>query len=159
MRDAEHWFVPYDNDHRHPTHIAIHWICVPAITWCAIALLWIVPVPHWLGRPGFWAVAAVFAAFVFYFYRISRPVGLAMAGAFIVLALLTEGLYRWLGPTTLGGTALGVFVAAWIGQFIGQSIEGRQPSFLTGLTNLLIGPAWLAGKLLRRYGVAIDSRD
>jgi uncharacterized membrane protein YGL010W len=159
MRDAEHWFAPYSDDHRHPTNIAIHWICVPVITWCAIALLWIVPVPHWLGRPGFWSVTAMFVAFAFYFYRLSRSVGLAMAGTFIVLALATEGMYRWLGPAMLGWTALVVFVAAWIGQFIGHTIEGRRPSFLTDLTYLLIGPAWLAGKLLRRFGVDIDSRD
>ena len=52
---------------------------------------------------------------------------------------------RWL--------AVGVFVAAWIGQFIGHQFEGRRPSFLTDLAYLLIGPAWLMAKLLRRLGM------
>jgi len=46
-----------------------------------------------------------------------------------------------------------VFVLAWVGQFIGHKIEGRKPSFLTDVAYLLIGPAWLAGKVLRRIGV------
>jgi uncharacterized membrane protein YGL010W len=47
-----------------------------------------------------------------------------------------------------------VFVLAWIGQFIGHKIEGARPSFFTDLAYLLIGPAWLVGKLMRRAGVA-----
>jgi uncharacterized membrane protein YGL010W len=50
--------------------------------------------------------------------------------------------------------SLVVFVLAWIGQFIGHQIEGRRPSFLTDLAYLLIGPAWLMGKLMRRVGIA-----
>lgn len=45
-----------------------------------------------------------------------------------------------------------MFVVAWIGQFIGHQFEGRKPSFLTDLAYLLIGPAWLMAKLLRRLG-------
>jgi uncharacterized membrane protein YGL010W len=127
------------------------------IAWCVIALLWIVPVPPWLGRPGFWSVAAMFGAFAFYYYRLSRYIGLAMAAVFIALALLTEGLYRWLGPVMLGWLAVAVLVLAWIGQFAGHAIEGRRPSFLTGLAYLLIGPAWLVGKIMRRFGIDIDS--
>ncbi|MEO6689621.1 MAG: DUF962 domain-containing protein, partial [Dokdonella sp.] len=32
--------------------------------------------------------------------------------------------------------------------------EGRRPSFFTDLAYLLIGPAWLTGKIMRRIGVA-----
>ena len=44
-------------------------------------------------------------------------------------------------------------VVAWVGQFIGHAIEGRRPSFLTDLAYLLVGPAWLMDKLLRRVGI------
>jgi uncharacterized membrane protein YGL010W len=43
--------------------------------------------------------------------------------------------------------AAGVFVIAWIGQFIGHMFEGRRPSFLTDLQYLLIGPLWTLSKL------------
>jgi uncharacterized membrane protein YGL010W len=84
----------------------------------------------------------------------SRPIGLAMLLVFIVFGLITEALYRWLGPSDLLWLALGVFVVAWVGQFIGHHIEGARPSFFTDLAYLLIGPAWLAGKLMRRLGIA-----
>lgn len=42
--------------------------------------------------------------------------------------------------------AIVVFVAAWIGQFIGHQIEGKKPSFFKDLQFLLIGPAWVAFK-------------
>jgi len=42
--------------------------------------------------------------------------------------------------------AIGVFVVAWIGQFIGHQIEGKKPSFFKDLQFLLIGPAWVVFK-------------
>lgn len=153
MRSVHDWFGSYSDDHQHPLNRAIHWICVPAILWCVIALIWVVPVPAWLGRPGFWSFVAMFAAFLFY-SKLSRPIGYGMAATFIVLGLITAGLYHLLGPRDLLWLAVAVFVLAWIGQFIGHRIEGRRPSFLTDLSYLLIGPAWLLGKLLRHCGVA-----
>ncbi|HEY0181121.1 MAG TPA: Mpo1-like protein, partial [Dokdonella sp.] len=35
MRSVEDWFASYSADHRHPTNVVIHWICVPAILWAA----------------------------------------------------------------------------------------------------------------------------
>jgi uncharacterized membrane protein YGL010W len=49
--------------------------------------------------------------------------------------------------------AIVVFVGAWIGQFVGHRIEGRRPSFFTDLFYLLVGPAWLMGKAMRRLRV------
>jgi uncharacterized membrane protein YGL010W len=152
-REVDRWLGNYSEDHRSPTNITIHWICVPAILWTVIALLWVVPVPAILGRPGFWAGAAMFFALVFYL-RLSRPLAFGMLAVFVVFGLISEGLYRVLGPLPLLWLAIGVFVVAWIGQFIGHKIEGRKPSFLTDLAYLLIGPAWIVAKLMRRLGMA-----
>ena len=152
-REVDRWLGNYSEDHRNPTNIIIHWICVPLILWTVIALLWVVPVPASLGRAGLWAGVAMFASLVFYL-RLSRPLMLAMLVVFVAFGLITEGLYREIGPRSLLWTAVAVFVAAWIGQFIGHKLEGRKPSFLTDLAYLLIGPAWLAAKLMRRVGLA-----
>jgi len=152
-REVDRWLGNYSEDHRNPTNITIHWICVPLILWTAIALLWVVPVPASLGRAGLWAGVAMFASLVFYL-RLSRPLMLAMLVVFVAFGLITEGLYREIGPKALLWTAVAIFVAAWIGQFIGHKLEGRKPSFLTDLAYLLIGPAWLAAKLMRRLGLA-----
>ena len=152
-REIDRWLGNYSEDHRHPTNIAIHWICVPAILWTVIALLWIVPVPAMIGRAGLWAAAAMVLSFAFYL-RLSRPLAFGMLAVFVVYGLITEALYRVLGASALMWLAIAVFVAAWIGQFIGHKIEGRKPSFLTDLAYLLIGPAWLVAKLMRRVGIA-----
>jgi len=153
MRTVNDWFGSYSADHQNPTNRLIHWVCVPAILWAVIAALWLVPVSAAIGRPGFWCGLVMVGAFAFY-WRLSRPLGVAMLTVFIALGLLTEGLYRTFGRDGLLKLAVAVFVLAWVGQFIGHKIEGRKPSFLTDLAYLLIGPAWLAGKVLRRIGVA-----
>jgi uncharacterized membrane protein YGL010W len=151
-RSIDRYFAHYGADHQDPSNQLIHWICVPLIVWSVIAALWVVPVPASIGRPGLWAAVAMFLAFLWY-YRQSRRLGLAMALAFFLLAFATEILFRWAGPKGLLLLAIVVFVGAWIGQFIGHRIEGRRPSFLTDLFYLLVGPAWLMGKAMRRLRV------
>jgi len=153
MRSVEDWFGSYSSDHLNPTNRLIHWICVPAILWAVIAALWLIPVSPSIGRPGFWCGLVMVAVLAFY-WRLSRKLGVAMLLVFVALGLLTEALYRTLGPGDLLWLAIGVFVLAWIGQFVGHLIEGRKPSFLTDLAYLLIGPAWLTGKVMRRIGIA-----
>lgn len=153
-RPVDRWFGSYSEDHRHPTNVLIHYVCVPAILWTVIALLWIVPVPAALGRPGFWSAVAMFFALAFYL-RLSRPLAFGMLTLFVSFGIVTELLHRALGPANLGWLALGVFVIAWIGQFVGHKIEGKKPSFFTDLAYLLIGPAWIVAKLMRRANFSI----
>lgn len=153
MRSVNEWFGNYSRDHQHPVNRLIHWVCVPLILWAAIAALWTVPVPPALGRPGFWAGMAMVGAMAFYL-RLSKRLGFAMLLLFVVLGVITELLFRGLGPQSLLWLAGGVFVLAWIGQFIGHLIEGARPSFFTDLAYLLIGPAWLTGKVMRRLHIS-----
>ena len=146
------WLDSYSGDHQNPTNRLLHWICVPLILWCAIAMMWTIPVPPTIGRPGLWAVLALVLAFTWYWKK-SRRIATALFVVLVLLCLLTEFAYRALGPHTLLLTGIGVFVVAWVGQFIGHAIEGRRPSFLTDLAYLLVGPAWLMDKLLRRVGI------
>jgi uncharacterized membrane protein YGL010W len=152
-REVDRWFGNYSEDHRNPKNILIHFVCVPLILWTGVALLWVVPVPAVLGRPGLWAGVAMFFALTFYL-RLSRPLGFGMLAAFVVLGLITEVLYRTLGANVLLWLAIGVFALAWIGQFVGHHIEGSRPAFFTDLVYLLIGPAWIVAKIMRRLGIA-----
>lgn len=151
-RDMQAWLNSYSQDHQNPTNRFLHWICVPLIVWCVIALLWTVPVPAMLGRPGFIAVGVLVLAFAWY-WKHSHRLGGALLIALAAMAVLTELIYQQIGPVSLRWLALGVFIVAWVGQFIGHAIEGRRPSFLTDLAYLLIGPAWLMDKLLRRFSI------
>ena len=105
-------------------------------------------------RPGIWAAFAMFAAWMFY-YRASRAIGFGMLAVFVAMAWLTRGLHDRLGTPGLFKLALGVFVLAWIAQFVGHSklYEGKKPSFFTDLKYLLIGPAWVLAKLFRKLDI------
>jgi uncharacterized membrane protein YGL010W len=124
---------------------------VPAILASVVALLWCIPVPGTLFRPGLWGALAMFVAWMFY-YRASRRLGYGMLVGFVALAWGLRALHAHIGSQTLAIAAAAVFVLAWIAQFAGHRIEGRKPSFFTDLTYLLIGPAWVLAKLYRRLG-------
>lgn len=150
-RPIDRWFDRYASDHRHPVNVAIHWVAVPAILWSIVAALWCIPVPGTWFRAGLWAALSLFVAWMFY-YRASRPLGYGMLAVMVALLWFTRWLHALLGTTQLLWVAAAVFVAAWVAQFAGHRIEGRRPSFLTDLTYLLVGPAWLLSKLYRRLG-------
>lgn len=152
-RPIDHWFAKYSGDHVNPTNQRIHLFAVPAILWSVIALLWCIPVPGTLFRPGAWAALAMFAALLFY-YRASRRLGLGMLAMFVLMSALCWWLAGTIGILGLLYAAIAVFVIAWIAQFIGHKIEGKKPSFFTDLVYLLIGPAWVLAKLYRRLGWA-----
>ena len=151
MRPVDSYLDQYSADHRNATNQWIHLLCVPPIVWSVIALLWAIPVPATFARPGAFAVLVMVLAFYWYWKR-SHRLAAGLLIVFALLGLLTNLLYYRLGAAQLCYLAIGVFVVAWIGQFIGHKFEGRKPSFLTDLSYLLIGPAWLMAKLLRKLG-------
>ena len=153
-RPIDRWFSSYSGDHRNATNQKIHVVAVPLILWSVIALLWCIPLPPgaWF-RPGIWAALAMFGAWMFY-NRASRRLGIGMLAMFVAMAWVTRFLHLALGTTQLLYLAVGVFVLAWVAQFIGHEFEGKRPSFLTDLTYLLIGPLWLMSKFFGRLGLA-----
>ncbi|MBI5201917.1 MAG: DUF962 domain-containing protein [Elusimicrobia bacterium] len=49
-----------------------------------------------------------------------------------------------LAPLAPPGSALAAFVVGWVFQLVGHQVyEKRSPAFLTNLTHLLVGPAWV----------------
>jgi uncharacterized membrane protein YGL010W len=152
-KQTEQWFEEYGESHRHATNAAIHWVCVPAIFWSLLGLLWVLPVPAaWVeAAPLFnWALPAMVAATVFYVW-LSPPIA---AGMLFFMALCYAGLVllEIASPWPIGRVAAIVFGLAWIGQFVGHRIEGKKPAFLRDAIFLPIGPAWLLAKLYRRIG-------
>ena len=131
----------YGDSHRNPVNELIHIVCIPAIVFSLLGILWAL-------HP---AVALlVAAAALAYYVTLSRTFALGMgvmAGAMLlVLAMLPDG--------TVLPTSIGVFVAAWLGQFIGHHIEGKKPSFFDDLRFLLIGPLFVLSFLYRRLNLA-----
>lgn len=150
-RPLDRYFASYSGDHVNHTNQAIHVVAVPAILWSVIALLWCIPPLLTWFQHGIWAALAMFATWAWY-NRLSRPLGIGMLIIFFVFGCICRLMEDRLGITMLLYIAIGVFVVAWIAQFIGHKIEGRRPSFLTDLTYLLIGPIWVLTKLFRQFG-------
>lgn len=142
----------YGESHQNHTNKMIHWICVPAIMFSLLGLLYQIPFPL-TGKGLFTNWAAVFLALALVYYlRLSIPMFL---GFIVVGGLLLWGIHAVSiasGPNA-GWVMLGIFVVAWIGQFIGHKIEGKKPSFLQDLQFLLIGPAWLLHFIYDQLGV------
>ena len=152
MRPVDAYLDQYSADHRNATNQWIHLLCVPAIVWSVTAMLWTVPVPSSLLRPGAIAAFAMVAALAWY-WRMSRRLWVGIAIAFVLFAWIDWWIASRYGMRTLLYSGIGVFVVAWIGQFIGHVYEGHRPSFFTDLVFLLVGPMWTLRKLYQRLGL------
>jgi uncharacterized membrane protein YGL010W len=153
MRTVADWLNEYGHSHGHPTNKLLHWICVPPIVLAVMGLLWSIPVPApfaaispWLN----WATL-IAALAVVYYASLSLPLAVGITVAFVVLFAIVNALLEL--PWPLWVTSLAIFVAAWIGQFIGHAIEGKRPSFFKDVQFLLIGPLWLVAAFYRRLGI------
>lgn len=139
MRTLQAWLDEYSESHLNHTNKMIHWVCVPVISFTVIALAYSL---HWAV-----AVAASLAALWFY-WQLSATLALGMLAVMalmLAIAAMLPNLLWW---------AIGLFVVAWIGQFIGHHIEGKKPSFFKDLQFLLIGPAWCLDALYKKAGVS-----
>lgn len=154
LRSIQSWFDEYSANHQNDTNIVIHWICVPAIFFSVIGLLASIPPAEmpWIGRAPWAKIAIAVVLAGFYLPRsITLTVGMAL---WSYLCLFVAKTLQVQAPWPLWAICLVIFAAAWIGQFYGHKVEGRKPSFLKDLAFLLIGPAWLMAKILRRAGIA-----
>jgi uncharacterized membrane protein YGL010W len=139
MRKVDLLFERYGESHTNTVNEAIHWICVPLITWSIVAALWAAsPIA---------AYAGIGLALVFYVW-LSPAIAIGM----LALSALMIASVTLVADHTLVVAAV-VFVLAWIGQFIGHAIEGKKPSFVEDVKFLLIGPAWLLHFIYRRAGI------
>jgi uncharacterized membrane protein YGL010W len=153
MRSATDWLGEYGSSHQNPTNKLLHWICVPPIVLSVMGFLWSAPVPAafadaspWLN----WATLAAAAALVYYLV-LSPALAVGVLLAFAVLLSITHWLAQL--PWPLWATSMVIFIVAWIGQFIGHTIEGKRPSFFKDLQFLLIGPLWLLAAAYRRFSL------
>ncbi len=159
MRTAADWLDDYGDSHRHRTNKVLHWICVPVIAWCVLGLLWSLPFPGGIRAmyPAVnWAGVAVLAALLYYAALSPR---LAFGAVpFLLTFLWSIDAVERRGPAPLWSICIILFVAAWIGQFIGHAIEGKRPSFFKDLQFLMIGPLWLLADVYRRLGIRVTPR-
>jgi uncharacterized membrane protein YGL010W len=156
MRTATEWLEDYGDSHKNPANKTLHWICVPVIAWCVLGLLWLLPFPDAIRAThpaANWAGVAVFGALVYYAVLSPR---LALGAAPLLLFFLwsISIVARW-NAVPLWSICVVLFVAAWIGQFVGHAIEGKRPSFFKDVQFLMIGPMWLLADVYGRLGIRV----
>ncbi len=152
-RSATAWFDKYGESHQNPVNKTIHWICIPLILIASLGLLQ--SIPHPFGTTfGDWGAVFMVGAMVFYAtlsWTIFAGMLVVGVGALALNhALLAAGL-------PLLQISLGVWVAAWIVQFVGHRIEGAKPSFFEDVQFLLVGPAWLLQFAYGKLGIPVET--
>ncbi len=159
MKTLTEWFEDYGESHRNERNKAIHYACVPLIYFSVLGLLSGIP-SYSLCRilPGPLEIHAHFGTLLLpfvllYYLRFSIPITVGMA----IFSVVCLGIIGWIDGL-LGWRSwqwsLGIFAAAWVGQFFGHRIEGKKPSFLKDLSFLLIGPAWILAGVYRKWGIS-----
>jgi len=158
MRSLAQWLDDYEVCHTHATNRLIHHICVPAIQFSLLGLLWLVALPLPEDWPYFisnLAFMLLVPAMVFYF-MLSWRIAIGM----LLLSLLMLAVIHFTFHTgMLLELSITVFLTAWVGQFIGHMIEGKSPSFFEDLRFLLIGPLWVLSHLYTAVGLPQDGLD
>jgi uncharacterized membrane protein YGL010W len=153
MRTVDQWLDEYGESHQNHANKLLHWICVPAIVISLVGLLWSIPVPEPVRAVSpllNWGTL-VLALGVVYYLAISWSLALGML--FFVAAVLLSVTWLQSLPWPLWILCLGLFVVAWIGQFIGHHYEGKRPSFFKDVQFLLIGPLWLLSFVYRKLRI------
>ena len=141
MKSIDQWFTEYGESHRNATNKAIHWVCVPLITYTLLGLLWVLS-PYAL---------LVFSIVALVFYL---TLSMVMSLVMLLAVILMAWSFTLFSREALLISCVVIFVLAWIGQFIGHKIEGKKPSFFKDIQFLLVGPIWLLGFLFKLYGWA-----
>lgn len=154
MRSIDTWLDAYGESHQNPTNKLVHWVCVPFIFFSIVGFFWEIKLPVELpvmgGIPLNGAMIALVVVFLYYVF-LSLPIA---AGMFVFSLACLAGQY---GIELTGApvwlVSVIIFVAAWVGQFIGHNIEGKKPSFINDIQFLMIGPAWLMSFIYKKAGI------
>lgn len=144
----------YTDSHKNPKNVLIHKICVPLIMFSILGILKAFPVPMswplWLDMSHIVILLALLYYSTFKNWKVIAAVLVQAIPMLIVLELLRPRFFL---------LSLGIFILAWIGQFIGHKIEGKKPSFLKDLQFLLIGPIWTVNNSLSQIGSSLLNKN
>ncbi len=152
----DQYFDKYSESHQNKINKTIHWIAVPSIVFSLLGLVWAIPMPEFMKAYPYFNWASLLIAFaLYYYYRLSPILGYAMILVIGIMAFFIVQLeyMEQAGGLPMWQVCAGIFVIAWIFQFIGHKIEGKKPSFLDDVKFLLIGPIWLLHFVFKKIGL------
>lgn len=138
-RRVDDLLAHYGESHQNPTNELIHFIAIPLIMLSLVGMLF-------AAHP--YAAFAFVAASMVYYARLS----LVFLAIMLLWAALTIALVFAMGALVLP-LSVGLFVGAWVLQFIGHRIEGKKPSFFEDIQYLWVGPLFVLSRLFGRLGL------
>jgi uncharacterized membrane protein YGL010W len=138
-RRVEQLIAHYASSHRNPRNEAIHFVAIPLIMLSLCGLIFSL-------HP--YALVAFLGASLVYYLRLSLLFAAIMAVATALLWLGVQAMQPYVWQISLG-----IFVGAWIIQFVGHKIEGKKPSFFEDIQYLWVGPIFLISRVLNRLNI------
>ena len=163
MKKIDLLLEEYGSSHKNKTNKFIHWICVPAIFFSIVALIWSIPLGPLENLKIYnfqlinWATISLVLV-VFYYIKLSPLLTIGMVLFSTICLYITNLLENLINSGKiefqLWLIALAIFAVSWIFQFIGHEIEGKKPSFLKDVQFLLIGPAWLMHFIYKKINLS-----
>jgi uncharacterized membrane protein YGL010W len=154
MRTIHRLLEEYGESHQNETNKMIHWICVPAIFFSIVGLLYSLKLPFFIYGVQLSIAMIIIIFLLFYYLKLSPKLTIGML-VFCFLCLGLCYLIEMSNTLPLWLFSIIVFVLAWIGQFYGHKIEGKKPSFLKDIQFLMIGPAWLMQFVYNKMGIKV----
>ena len=141
QRQVDVLLAHYGTSHTHPTNEVIHFVAIPLIMLSVVGLIFAI-------HP--WAAYAFIGASMVYYARLSMVFFATMALGSAAMLTIVHALNA---QGVLLGASIGIFVVAWIFQFIGHKLEGKKPSFFEDIQYLWVGPLFVLSKLFLKLGV------
>lgn len=151
MRQIDTLLNEYGESHQNRSNVYIHAIAVPSIFFVSLALIWSIPTPEFLDYFGVTWAHVLLIPTLYYYFKLSGPIGAAMTLLSIVSFFGIKLLVMF--DVSVWKFSLALFVVMWILQFWGHHIEGKKPSFLKDIKFLLVGPAWWWVHWLKRFDI------
>ena len=162
MKKIDLLLEEYGESHHNKINKLIHWICVPAIFFSIVGLVWSIPLGFLenMKLNGFqyinWATLTL--CIVLIYYIVLSPlltIGMLIfsIGCLYLTNTIENLILSEIIPYELWVISIFIFTIAWILQFIGHKIEGKKPSFFKDIQFLLIGPAWLMHFIYKKLNI------
>jgi uncharacterized membrane protein YGL010W len=145
----------YARYHRDPRNCTTHYLGIPMLALAAILPL---QASHIAFGPFHIPLAVVVVApVVVGWMALDLGVGTALLLLLCPLFATAELIVDAGGPLTTWSAAAALFLVGWCWQFLGHAVfERGRPAFADDLSQTLIGPMFVAAKILVRLGMRRD---
>ena len=125
----------YAVSHKNPRNELLHCVCVPAIMFSIVGILFAI---------NFGITLIAIAVAILYYNHLGQKAAMQM-GAVLILMLFVWMLA--MPAHHIITISVAIFILAWVGQLVGHFYEGAKPSFTEDLQYLAIGPLYVLNVL------------